>query len=184
MVKVVPSASGFAVRDLRWALEALCGAERVREALDALPSEVREPFLAAPAEPWVPLRVTTAVVDEVAARVGENPEALVDRAIARATERSLGTVLRVLLRFTSNRALLERIPSIYRRTRNVGEVRILRIEEGSGEIEIVGWPDMPARHARLVAVNTETLLRCIGREDPRVHYKRTPDGARYQILWR
>jgi hypothetical protein len=178
----IPSAAGIAVRDLRWALGEIAGEPALERALVRLPEEVRRPFLDAPAEPWVPLTVTSAVVDSVAAEIDECPEALVDRAIVMATERTLTTVLRVLLRFTTNKALLARIPGLYRRTRNVGELRVVSVDGGAAELVIEGWPDVPARHARLVAVNTETILKLIGRKDPRVHFART--GARYRILWR
>lgn len=181
---VEPSTSGTAVRDLGWALGEIAGRERVQVALARLPREVREAFVHGPAMPWVPLRVTTAVVDAIAAEAGLDAEDLVDRAIRRSTERTLSTVWRVLLRFTSDKAILDRTPMMWERTRNVGRLEVVSLEPGCSVLKVEGWPGMPQRHARILAINIETVLQCAGRECVRCHWKRTPDGAVYQTTWR
>lgn len=179
-----PSTSGTSARDLRWALTELCGAEAVEAGLATLPEEDRRIFEAAPARPWVPLRITTRAVDAIAEAAGEEPEGLADRAVRLATERTMTTVWRVLLRFTSNRALLQRTPLIYGRTRNVGRLSVTALEEGSAELVLSEWPRIPPRQARLLAVNMETLLALAGRREVRCHWKRTDDGAIYRVMWR
>lgn len=100
------------------------------------------------------------------------------------TERTLSTVWRVLLRFTSDEAILDRTPMMWERTRNVGRLELVSLEPGCSVLEVKGWPGMPQRHARILAINIETVLRCAGREEVRCHWKRTADGAVYQTRWR
>lgn len=179
-----PSTSGTAVRDLRWALEEIAGSDTVGRALDDLPGDARRAFVEATPLSWVPLTVTTQVVDRVAEQAGLDPERMVDQAIRMATTRTMKTLWRVLLRFVTDQALIQRTPLLYRRTRNVGKLEVVSIERGSAELRLSEWPQIPARQARILAVNIETVLGLTGRRDVQCHFKRTEDGALYRITWR
>lgn len=185
VVGVEPSTSGVAARDFAAALRDIVGREAYEAGLARLPEEDRRRFVGANARSWVPLRITTAVTNAVAAEVGEDPEGLVDRAIRRATERTLTTVWRMLFRLTSTAALVKRLPTLWARSRNVGEVEVVEVGDDHGKIVLRGWPGrMPSRQARLFAVNLETALELLGRRDVTCHWKRTDDGAVYRLSWR
>src|SRR6476646_8996301 len=110
---VVPSASGISVLDLRAALEEIVGKDVVGQALASLPPETRSEFVEITALSWVPLTTISKVVDTVAARAGRNPERLIDDAVQRAVERTFKTVWRLMLRFTTDTALINRAPVVY-----------------------------------------------------------------------
>src|SRR3954469_5035998 len=116
--KVVPSASGISVLDLRAALEEIVGRDVVRGALETLSPETRGEFVEITALSWVPLATVTCVVDTVAKTAKVNPERLIDDAVRRAVERTFKTVWRVMLRFATDAALIARTPVVYSMSRN------------------------------------------------------------------
>lgn len=178
-----PCTSGTAIRDLRWALEEVAGKEAVERALSATPEEQRREFLEATPLSWVPLRVSTPIIDRIADEAGLEPERMMDQAVRMATERTMKTIWRVMLRFVSDEALIQRTPVIYKRTRNVGKLEVVSIDTGSAEIRLSEWPNMPSRQARILSVNIETVLTLTGRKNVKCHFKRTDDGALYRLTW-
>ena len=182
--EVVPSASGISVLDLRKSLEEIVGKEVVVKALATLPSETRGEFVEITALSWVPLAAVTRVVDAVAATAGVRPEPLIDEAVRRAVERTFKTVWRVMLRFTTDAALIARTPVVYSMSRNVGRLTARMVSPGNAEVTLADWVGVSARHVRTLGISIVTVVTLAGRKDVTVASTPTADGAVYKLTWR
>jgi hypothetical protein len=166
-----------------WAFEQELGPERLARALDRVPPPHRTAYLTAGPTSWVPYETVVIVHQHVADEAGESVEALLDRAVPRAVEHAFSTVWRVLVRFTTDDALIARTPLLYSRTRSKGRMTAIRTAPGEAVAEVMGWPAMPLRDVRALALSIETVLRLAGRADVVVTAEATPGGARFSLRW-
>jgi hypothetical protein len=181
---VVPSASGISVLDLRAALEEIVGKDVVVNALASLPAETRRQFVEITALSWVPLAAITQVVDAIAVTARKNPERLIDEAVRRAVERTFKTVWRVMLRLTSDAALIARTPVVYARSRNIGRLTARVVSPGNAEVTLSDWPGVSARHVRTLGISIVTVVTMAGRKETSVTSSPTADGAMFHLTWR
>jgi hypothetical protein len=181
---VVPSASGISVLDLRAALEEIAGKEVVASALASLPPEARNEFVEITALSWVPLTTVSRVVDAVAAGAHKNPERLIDEAVRRAVERTFKTVWRVMLRFTTDAALIARTPVVYSLSRNVGRLTARMVSPGRAEVTLSDWPGVSPRHVRTLGISIVTVVTLASRKEAGVTSTPTADGAVFHLTWR
>lgn len=179
-----PCVSGVGLLDLMRELEDMLGSETIALARAALTYEQRLELEAVTAVSWVRMTTSSAFVNATGAVAGRDPEALVDEASRRATVRTFKTVWRMLLRLTTDEALVKRTPMIYSRTRNVGQLDSRLIAPGSAELILSRWPDPPPRQLRLIGIGVEVALNLAGRRDARCEHERKRDGARYTLTWR
>ena len=181
---VVPSASGISVLDLRVALEEIVGKDVVTTALASLPAQTRNEFVEITALSWVPLATVTRVVDAVAATGRVNADRLIDDAVRRAVERTFKTVWRVMLRFTTDNALIARTPVVYSLSRNIGRLTSRMVSPGKAEVTLSEWVGVSARHVRTLGISIATVVRLAGRKDVAVTSSPTNDGAVFHLTWR
>jgi hypothetical protein len=181
---VIPSASGISVLDLRAALEEIVGKDVVVQALATLPAENRSEFVDITALSWVPFTTLTLVIDTIAAVSRKNPERLIDDAVRRSTERTFKTVWRVMLRFTTDAALIARTPVVYSLSRNVGRLTARILSPGQSEVTLSEWPGVSARHVRTLGISIVTVLTLAGRKDVGITSTPSADGAVYRLNWR
>ena len=181
---VEPSAAGATIQVLRRALEGIVGVNVVANALKKLPAPVREEFDPLTPMTWVPLTTSNMAVEYIAAEACRNSDDLMDEAVRRAAEQMFRTSWRVLLRFTTDQALVARTPVLYAKWRNIGSLESKFLAPGRSEILLKGWPGVSERNVRTLAVTIETVLRLAGRRAVRVEYTRSTDGARYLAFWR
>ncbi|MGE0784297.1 MAG: hypothetical protein AB7S26_01315 [Sandaracinaceae bacterium] len=179
-----PKLSGQSVRDIRWAFEQLVGADVVATALARLPDPVREAYGDASPLEWVDYDVVVDAHDAIAREAGTTMEALLEQAVPLAVERAFRTVWRVLVRFTSDAAMIARTPLFYSKTRSKGEMRSELLGPGVAMCELTGWPKVPPRDVRALTLSIETLLRLSAREEVVVTATKSPEGARFDIRWR
>jgi hypothetical protein len=182
--EVVPSASGISVLDLRAALEEIVGKDVVAQGVASLPAETRSEFTEITALSWVPLATITRVVDAVAAAARKNPERLIDDAVRRAVERTFKTVWRVMLRFTTDAALIARTPVIYSLSRNIGRLTSRMLSPGRAEVTLSDWPGVSARHVRTLGISISTVVTLAGRKEVAVTSTPSSDGAVFRLTWR
>jgi hypothetical protein len=181
---VVPSASGISVLDLRAALEEIVGKELVDQALASLPAATRSEFVEITALSWVPLVTITRVVDAIAKAAKKNPERLIDEAVRRAVERTFKTVWRVMLRFTTDAALIARTPVVYSLSRNIGRLTAKMVSPGRAEVRLSEWSGVSARHVRTLGISIATVVTLAGRKDVGVTSTPSPDGAVFHLTWK
>ena len=179
-----PSAAGATIQGLRRALEDIVGVNVVASALKKLPPKVREDFDPVTQMTWVPLTSSNMAVEYIAAEACRNSDDLMDEAVRRTAEQMFRTTWRLLLRFTTDHALIARTPVLYSKWRNIGTLESNLIAHGRSEILLRGWLGVSERNVRTLAVSIETVLRLAGRRAVRIEYTRTADGARYLAFWR
>lgn len=179
-----PCIAGVSMLDLTRELEEMIGSECVAVARAALSHEQRSELEEVTAVSWVRLSTSSAFIDAVGAVSGKDPEPLLDEAVRRATVRTFKTVWRMLLRLTSDEALIKRTPMIYARGRNIGQLDARIIGPSSAELILSRWPDMPPRQPRSIAISIEVVLGLAGRHEARCEYERKRDGARFTLRWR
>jgi hypothetical protein len=179
-----PSAAGATITVLRRVLEDTVGVNVVASALSKLPSKVREEFDPITPMTWVPLTTILMAVEYIAVEAHRPSDELMDEAVRRAAELMFRTSWRLLLRFTTDDALLKRTPVLYSKWRNIGQLESRLLAPGRSELWLRGWPGVSERNVRTLGVSIETVLRLAGRKAVRVEWTRTTDGARYIAYWR
>ncbi len=179
-----PSVNGANVILNRRALETLVGVEVVARALASVPHELSDAYANVTAVGWVPVRAVEAVVGAVAAaEPAWTPERLCQETARFAVQNLMNGLWRVILRFTSDSALVARTPLLYSKTYNVGRLESIIPRPGIAEVTQSGWPEITDLQLVSLAAGIETVLRCAGRSDARVTFKRTPMGASFTGLW-
>lgn len=158
------------------------GERCVRRALETLPEEMRLEYESPVA--WVDYAIVVEAHRAIAEQAGISMESMLEAAVPLAVERSFKTVWRVLLRFTTDEALIARTPLLYGKTRSKGVMSARVTSPGVAVAEVEGWTGMPPRDVRALAISIETLLRLAGRKGVRVQGESTPGGARYTVRWR
>lgn len=120
---------------------------------------------------WVELGEVERSVRALAGAVGRDPIALNVEATRLGTEDSFRTIWKVLLRFTSDDALVARSPTLYGRAFNTGALVYEPVTPGQANLRVADWDDPPALHMHGLASGIETMLRLAGRSDARVRYE-------------
>ncbi len=180
----LPSIAGTTVLALREGLADIVGPEVVARAIARLAPDLREEFETVTPVSWVEELRVAAMHDAVAREAGIDAELLFDQAVRRAAERSLKTVWRVLLHFTSDEALISRSQTLYARSRSVGQVSARLIAPGHAELTLRGRPNGPSRTIRALAISTEVLLRMTGRKQVVAHADERPGGGIVVVRWK
>ena len=135
---------------------------------------------------WVEVAPVMACKNAIAKQVGMDGLAF-QRAVVRAgVERTVKGVWRFLVRRLWDDALAKRLPILYSRTFEFGELRVESLGQGSASLRLVGWYDMHEYDALGLATGIETVCDLAGRRDTAVTYRRERDGAemRFEVSWK
>jgi hypothetical protein len=180
---IVPSTAGTSILDLLDSYREIVGEEAVERALASLPEDLRRRVAGLTRLSWLPVAELGVVIDAVGHAAGRDPDELLDQAARLATDRSFKKIWRVMLRLTSDEALIARTPSMYLVSRNVGKLQARVVEPGRAELTLSGWPDVSDRHLRTLGVTIVRVVELAGRRDPAIQVRRTADGALYTLTW-
>lgn len=90
----------------------------------------------------------------------------------------------MLLRLTSDSALVSRTPVLYAKSYNRGRLVASIVFGGRGHVELLDWPDVPDWPIRGTQAGIETGLEIAGRRNVRVEPTRTRTGASFHVTWR
>jgi len=179
-----PSISGPLACGLRDVAAELVGKEVVERALARVPPDARTHYQTATAIEWMPIEVMEQAFTAIAGELGTDVAQLHERVATISIERTFRTVWRVLLRLTTDKALVSRTPGVFARSYNRGRLTVEIPRPGRGEIVLLDWPNVPAWPLRATRIGIATVLRVAGRNDVRVDLTPTPSGARYLATWR
>jgi hypothetical protein len=181
---VVPSISGISALDCFAVMEQLVGSAAFARGRQRLSTEVQRELDSISAVSWVSNSAVNQLMDEVARAAERDPEELIDQTVRISAERMFKTVWRVLLRMTSDEALIKRTPMFYARSRNTGQVASRIIAPGRAELLLTAWPDVSDRTLRTIGVGIQCVVELAGRQQVRMTYTRTAEGGRYEIRWK
>lgn len=180
---LIPSSAGATVLHFRDTLVDEYGANVVEAAAKDLPRDLRRELEEVTAIGWAPAALVPALADAVAKRVHEHPDQLLDRVARAAMERSFRSVFRAFLNHSDDEALLARMPVIYARLRDTGQLAARRLGEHHAELRLTGWPGIDERQAHLLALAFETFAEVVGRKRPLCRCEVTDDGALFRLTW-
>lgn len=175
--------SGASTREAHAILVEMVGADVVRRALDAVPSPHREDYDSATSISWIPCDAVEAVYEAVAREAGVRVEDLQYDVMRAGVERTLRTLWRILLRFTSDKALVARTPMFYRKVFNTGRMESRVVADGQAKIEMTGWPEISEFHLRGLMVGIACVLETAGRRRVTMRPVRHRDGVTIDARW-
>jgi hypothetical protein len=160
------------------------GAPVVERGFAAAPADAADAVLGALPGVWVPIALAEQAFSSVAHEAGRD-WALLHSELARlSVERAVKTFWRVLLRFTSDEALMSRTPVIFHKSYNRGRLVPEFTGQARAEAQLLDWPDVPDWPLRGTKSGIEVVLRLAGRKGVRVECHRTPAGATFVATWR
>jgi hypothetical protein len=183
-MRVEPKASGALFLDQLEVMREVVGKDVVEEALRTLPPKTREEFAQVMPMSWMRVALAEEVVHSIAKAAGRDPLQLHSQVVRIGVEKTFRTLWRLILRFTTDAALVQRTPLIYSKTFDRGELISKMAAPGRSELHLRGWPDISEMQIRGLAMGIESVLRVAGRQDVKVSWDRTSEGAFMVARWR
>lgn len=179
----VPSVSGTLIHSLVEVARERLGGDVVESGMRAAPSDTGPVVLGATPGHWVPVAAVEAAFESLAHAAGRDLPGLHVELARIGIERALRRFWRILLKITSDAALVSRTPVIYAKSYNRGRLVPAVLGAGRGQVELVDWPDAPEWPVRGTRVGIEAALSVAGRENAHAEVRRTPTGAIYTVTW-
>ena len=164
-------------------IESEHGRPALLRAVARLQPAQREHVMSALPVSWVLVSTQQALYEALALETGRPAEQLHVEMVRRSTERTVRTLWRVLLRLTSDDALVSRAPVLFKKSYRQGAMDAEQLAPGRVRLTVSGWPNMPAISLRGLRVGIETILILAGRRDVRVKSEASADGARLDASW-
>jgi hypothetical protein len=178
-VSAVPRISGTIACGIRDLVRERLGAARFAEFVGRLPPAVRHTTLSATALDWLPVDALNESYVVLSKLVATTPERLAAALARDCVARTLGTVWRALLRFTTDQALMARAPLLYAKTFDTGRASTSFDGRGGVRVTVTGWAAIPELSVVSLGAGIESVLWFAGRSSARVHARRTHDGVEY-----
>ena len=178
-----PTISGALITQHRAILVELVGEPTLTRALESLAPAHRDALQNATSLSFIPIRAADALYRAIARETGRDHAALHEQVSRTAVDRALKTIWRLLLRFTSDEALVARTPVIFTKAFPQGVLVPRIVAPGRAEIRVVEWPSMPEYAVRGTRVAIESVLRLAGRSNVKITVEPSPDGCIYHTSW-
>ncbi len=179
-----PSVSGTLVEGLLVVAREALDSSVVEKGLAAAPPVASAAVLNALPGQWVPIALADEAFSFVAREAGRDWPSLHTELARLSMDRAIKTFWRVLLRFTSDAALISRTPVIFHKSYNRGRFVPRFDVAGRAEADLFDWPDVPDWPLRGTRCGIEVVLRMSGRKGVRVDCRRAPAGALFTATWR
>lgn len=187
----VPCVIGTGTLGIRAALEDAVGPVALERVLASLDDDERTQYAAVTPTSWVPLDLSTKIIDAVARETGRDVDAFFAEMVRAGTLRALTSFHRALLRFAWDEMLVARAAGAYGRIRNVGRLEATLVRPGNAIALLREWPRLTERHARSLGYTMEAFFLAAGKHGVRVDTTldaprrgELPDGATYRCSWR
>jgi hypothetical protein len=162
---------GAVLLEQRKVLRELAGEEVLASVIAGLPDDRREEYEGLTLLSWCRHATATEVVVRVGQALGKRPEAFQAEVVRAGVERLFGGVWKVLLRFSSDDALIKRTALIYSKACDRGRLAADQLGPGHVKLTLSQWPDVPDLAIVALAAGIESVLRTVGRK-PLITWKR------------
>lgn len=182
-MSVEPTISGALFTQHRAILIELVGEPLLVRSLARLSASDRELLESVTSLSFLPIRTADAMYRAIGAESGRDYVPLHEQVSRMAVDRTLKTIWRLLLRFTSDEALVARTPVIFTKAFPQGVLVPRIVSAGRAEIRVQSWPQMPEYAIRGTRVAVESVLRLAGRSNVKITSEPTHDGALYRVSW-
>lgn len=179
-----PRVSGAVLLDQLGVMRELTGPDSMDAAIRSLPDPLRGEIDSLMPVSWCSVDAANALLEAAARESGRSPSSFQAEVVRVGVERTFKTLWRIILRFTSDEALVRRTPLIYSKTYDRGRLSARIARPGRAEIDLTGWATPPQLDLEGLACGIETVLRVAGRREARVVFERRTDGALFVATWR
>lgn len=160
------------------------GSDVVDAALEGLPGPVRAAYDGAVPVAWIEVEHIDAVYAAIARQADRELYGLYREVVLEGVSRTLRTIWKMLLRLTTDKALVSRTPQIYLKSHDTGRLDSRIVAPGHAEIDLLDWPDVPELRLHGVANGIVATLTVAGREDVTIDWTRTDQGAHFKARWK
>lgn len=178
-----PTISGALITQHRAILLELVGPSALEAAFSALSPADREAIENGTTLSYIPIRAAEAMYKAIGQASGRDYVHLHETVSRMAVDRALKTIWRLLLRFTSDEALVARTPVIFTKAFPQGVLSPRIVGPGRAEIRVQSWPQMPEYAIRGTRIAVESVLRLAGRSNVKITAEPTLDGVIYHTSW-
>lgn len=132
---------------------------------------------------WIRVASFEAFYAAMAERTGRNVGELHHQIGRICVERAFKGVWRLLLRFTTDEALIARTPLLHSKAFSQGTLAAKLIAPGRAEIELTGWPGAPEFVRRGLKIGIATVIEISGRTNARIADEKRRDGLMFRVTW-
>jgi hypothetical protein len=171
---------GALVTRQRAYMESFAGRAAVASAVASLPSALRASYDEASMLSWVPQEAVREVTRRVATSLSMSPVDLAERVVTDSVSSLCAGPWNILLRLTSDEALVSRAAAIFQRAFDAGSVETRLLAEGEVELVLRGWPGADDMDLASLSAGIRATLGAVGRTS-RVERSRTSDGALFRV---
>jgi len=176
--------SGSIILEHRKVIVDRFGTAALNEAVAALPAPRREEFEEARPASWVRVSTIEAFYDALSHNLGRTVANLHVEVGRLAVERTLRTLWRVFLRFTTDEALITRCPVIFTKSYDRGRVVATVHRPGQGQVTLLDWPDVTDFPVRGLQNGIKTVLTVAGRRSVATRVtSRTTEQVVITVTW-
>lgn len=160
------------------------GSDVVDAALAGLPPPILAAYDGAVPVAWIEAAHIDAIYAAIAREADRELFELYREVVIEGVSRTLRTLWKMLLRLTTDKALVSRTPQIYLKSHDTGRLDSRIVGPGRAEIDLLEWPDVPELRLHGVANGILATLLVAGREDVEIEWERTPQGAHFRARWK
>lgn len=171
---------GAVLLEQRKVLEELAGREVVARVVARLPRDRREEYDGLGFLSWCRHSTATEVVVEVGREIGKLPEAFQAEVVRAGVERTFGGVWKVLLKLSSDDALIKRSALLYSKACDRGRMTAASLAPGHVKLTLSEWPDIPDLGAIALAAGIEAVLNVVDR-GATITWRREPPVVVFEV---
>lgn len=171
---------GAVLLEQRKVLEELASKETVVRVIASLPPDQRSEYEGLSFLSWCRHSTATEVVIRVGQELGKKPEAFQAEVVRAGVERMFGGVWKVLLRFSSDEALIKRSAVLYSKACDRGRMTADPLEPGHVKLTLSEWPEVPDLAVIALAAGIEAVLNVVGR-GATITWKREPPVVVFDV---
>lgn len=154
---------GAVLLEQRKVLEELAGKDALARAIESLPGDRRAEYEGLSFLSWCRHSTATDVVVRVGRELGKLPEAFQAEVVRAGVERMFGGVWKVLLRLSSDEALIKRSATLYSKACDRGRMTADPLGPGHVKLTLSEWPEIPDLAIIALAAGIEAVLNVVGR---------------------
>lgn len=155
---------GAVLLEQRKVLAEIAGAEVLESVIAELPDDQREEYEGLTLLSWCRHTTATEVVVRVGRVLGKRPEAFQAEVVRAGVERLFGGIWKVLLRLSSDDALIKRTAILYSKACDRGRLDAESLSPGHVKLTLSEWPDIPDLAIIALAAGVESVLHVVGRK--------------------
>ena len=175
--------SGQVVRDQLAVYEHKLGRDAIARALSRLAADERREIEELLPISWIRCATWTKAVMSFATEAGRAPMELDAEIVNAGLEKTFNTVWRVLLRFTTDEALMKRTSQLWRKTFDTGAMVAEFPGKNRAKLTVTEFPDLHDLDVQGTAIAIKKVLELGGRKKVTVRHRRTSDGVVFEAAW-